>query len=163
MNVANAIVRTVKAFHGTSSKVMQSIESGTTGARPQRVFREANASLGGTYVTNRQSLAAVHAKDAARVLGGHPVIVEVDVDPRELLPDEDWVVDVAEQQRVSGRHQAFLDDLFKGYLGEGFSLSDHYKLRYAKLNDEHGITWRDSWRTRGTARLARPLRPKDVL
>jgi hypothetical protein len=31
-----------------------------------------------------------------------------------------------------------LDDVFVGYLGEGFSLSDHYKTRYTKLNAESG-------------------------
>ncbi len=149
-------------YHGTSSDVLARIMSDTKGAI-RRVFMDSNVSLGGTYVTKRRDLAEVYAAQAARQLGGVPVVLELDVPQSDLLPDEDWAVDAAEaREPASKREQAFLDDLFVGYLGEGFSLSDHYKERYAELNERHHITWRDSWRWRGTARLDRPLTRLDL-
>lgn len=149
-------------YHGTSSDVVRRILTGG-GDKRRRVFVESNVSLGGTYVTKRRDLADVYARQAARALGGRPVVLELDLRESELLPDEDWVVDVAEgRDEPPARIQTFLDDLFVGYLGEGFSLSDHYKERYDELNAEHGITWRNSWRWRGTARLPRPLRASDI-
>ncbi len=148
-------------YHGTSSDVVRRILT-AAGGKPRRVFVESNVSLGGTYVTKRRDLADVYAKEAARTLGGRPVVLELDLRESELLPDEDWAVDAAEgRDEPPVRIQKFLDDLFVGYI-EGWSLSDHYKERYDELNALHGITWRDSWRWRGTARLPRLLRASDI-
>ena len=152
----------MRAYHGTSSKVLEAILLGRK-TKPRRVFIESNVSLGGTYVTERRNLAEVYAEQAARVLGGRPIVLELDLDEAELQPDEDWVVDAAEgRDEPPTRIQKFLDDVFVGYLGEGFSLSDHYTKRYTKLNAKHRVTWRDSWQWRGTARLPRPLRASDI-
>lgn len=152
----------MRAYHGTTSLVAEAIAR--SGRAQQRVFDTTNVSLGGTYVTRRPDLAAVYAEQAARAFGGSPVVLVIDVAPAALLPDEDWVVNAAESSLAPGmRLQRFLDDLFVGYLGEGHSLSDHYKTRYAPLNRAHDITWRDSWRWLGTARLDRPLTTVDVV
>lgn len=133
----------------------------------RRVFEGSNVSFGGVYLTKDQALAEVYAKNAARIVGGSPEVLKVKVDVRHLLPDEDWVVRVFEEfeegERFPPRIQGFMDDLFIAYPGEGFSLSDHYKTRYEELNARHGITWRDSWKYGGTARMNRPLEPGDIL
>lgn len=152
----------MRAYHGTSTTVASTISSGRP-IRQRRVFQAANRSLGGTYVTRRPELAAVYAETAAGALGGRPIVLVVDVPTSVLLPDEDWVVNVAEGRSPSSRRvETFLDDLFRGYLGEGHSLSDHYKTRYNELNDAHGITWRDSWSRNGTARLERGLHRDEI-
>lgn len=154
--------RGVVAYHGTSSDVIAEVMRGSRAAR--RAFTESNVSLGGTYLTKREDLASVYATQAARVLGGTPVVLKLRVSSDELLPDEDWVVQAAEtREPIPARIEKFMDDLFVGYPGEGWSLSDHYKERYDELNDGHKITWRDSWRWGGTARLARLLAEEDIL
>ena len=164
--IARAVEQKLRAYHGTSSLVLDKIKSGNE-ADVQRVFDTSNVSLGGAYVTNRHDLAVVYAKEAAQVLGGNPVVLEVELDAREFLPDEDWVVDVTDyhvpESHITPRIQKFLDDLFVGYRGEGWSLSDHYKERYDELNAEYHITWRDSWKWRGTARISRPLHASDIV
>lgn len=153
----------ITAFHGTTSEVMEKIASGKP-FEIQRVFQDSNVSLGGAYITKDPTLAAVYAKDAAEVLGGSPVVLRVKVDVKDLLPDEDWIVRIFEEvKRLPPRIQRFMDDLFVGYPGEGFSLSDHYKVRYEELNAGHGITWRDSWKYGGTARMNRPLEDEDIM
>ncbi len=146
--------RAVRGYHGTA-----------TAAQPgRRTFSATNVSLGGTYITKNRALAEVYAQTAAREHSGEPVVLDVRVPDTELLPDEDWVVNAAESREdPPPRVQAFLDDLFQGYLGEGWSLSDHYKERYDELNRRHGITWRDSWEWVGTARLDRLLSARDFV
>jgi hypothetical protein len=154
----------VHVYHGTTSDVLDKILRGSQAAQ-RRVFTESNVSLGGTYVTARRALADVYAQTAARELGGLPVVLELDVDPKELLPDEDWPVRLFEvdESAVTPREQKFLDDLFVDYPGEGFSLSDHYTTKYEDLNRRHRVSWRDSWKWMETARLDRPLKKDDLL
>ena len=98
----------MRAYHGTSSKVLEAILLGRK-TKPRRVFIEINVSLGGTYVTERRNLAEVYAEQAARVLGGRPIVLELDLDEAELQPDEDWVVDAAEgRDEPPTRIQKFL-------------------------------------------------------
>lgn len=153
----------MKAYHGASSETVEAIASGRH-AEIRRAFQESNVSLGGTYVSKYPDLAKVYAKNAVRVQGGSPLLLTLEVSEDDLLPDEDWVVRAAESEGpLSRRLQAFMDDLFIGYPGEGFSLSDHYKERYDALNKQHEITWKDSWKWVGTARLDRPIRSADVI
>ena len=152
----------MRAYHGTSTTSLNWIFSGRP-AEVVRAFTEANVSLGGAYVTKDNLFARAYALHAADVQGGRPAVLEVEIPSSDLLPDEDWVVKAAEAPRLSPRLQQFMDDLFKGYLGEGWSLSDHYKTKYAELNKKHGITWRDSWRWSHSARVDRPIRPEDVI
>lgn len=154
--------RHLTAYHGTTSRVADALLEGRA-PEYRRVFVDANVSLGGTYLAKSLPLARVCAEQAACELGGRPVVLEVRVRAGELLPDEDWVVGESRLPESTPRAQAFLDDLFVGYLGDGWSLSDHYKARYDELNARHGISWRDSWNRDGTARLGRLLRPEDVL
>lgn len=155
----------MKVFHGTTSEVADRLAKGRA-ADMRRVFKESNVSLGGTYVTNNREMANVYAQTAARVNGGEPMVLEINVPQSDLLPDEDFVVHIAhssEDEPITKRLQSFMDDLFQGYPGEGFSLSDHYKTKYGALNARHGITWKDSWKWMGSARMDRPIRPDDVV
>jgi len=152
----------MRVYHGTSSIVDLKIFSGNP-VDVERVFRDSNASLGGTYVTKDRALAEIYADHTTRALGGHPVVYELEVSSSDLFPDEDWVVEGARAPRLGSRLQKFMDDLFIGYPGEGFSLSDHYKERYEELNRRHGITWKDSWKWSGTARLEKVIRPEMVV
>ena len=147
----------ISVWHGTSSSVLSAV---LKGVGIKRAFSTSNVSLGGTYVAKSRALADVYAANAAAALGGTPVVLEMCVDRSALLPDEDWVVRGA-RARPSPRLRPFWDDLFEGYGGDGFSLSDHYKERYDELNRVHGITWKDSW-TYGFARISRPLSISDV-
>jgi len=150
-------------FHGTSSLSLQKILRGNGAVI--RVYRDSNTSLGGAYFTTQEPVARVAAELAAREHGGEPVVLTVRADTNDLLPDEDWVVSAvvdlpADRYGVirDRRMRDFFDDLFVGYMGEGHSLSDHYKERYDELNESHGITWRDSLRTwPGSVRQPHPI------
>lgn len=152
----------MRGFHGTSSVSLDMMFSGKP-SQVRKVFTESNISLGGIYITKDQNLAKVYAEHASRVQGGRPVILEIDLPSSDLLPDEDWVVKAVKSSHLTVRLQDFMDDLFIGYPGEGWSLSDHYKERYDELNERHGITWRDSWRWSQSARMERPIRPEEVV
>ena len=154
----------MRAYHGTSSTAAGQIMAESHTSQP--VYIESNVSLGGAYLTSERGLAEAAARAAACAHESFPVVFVLEIDERELLPDEDWIVRPAESPEdiVLGRRiQSFLDDAFEGYPGEGHSLSDHYASRYNELNARHGITWRDSWRWCRTARLSRLLRPGDVV
>ena len=154
----------MRAYHGTTDRALTAIRTGSALVAP--VYVEANASLGGAYLAVDRSLAIVAAQAAARSTGGRPVLLIVEIAQDELLPDEDWVVRAAEAREDVHRGRRiddFMTDLFEGYPGEGFSLSDHYRDRYDELNDTHTITWRDSWTWSRTARIARLLTAADVV
>jgi hypothetical protein len=153
----------VKVLHGTSDIALARILAGSSQA--DRVYIASNRSLGGAYVTGDPGLARAAAVIAAAAHGGCPVVLALDIAEDDLLPDEDWVVRAAEAPEdvvLGPRVSAFLDDLFRGYPGEGFSLSDHYCGRYAEINRRHRITWRDSWVWGATARLPRLLTASDI-
>ena len=154
----------MRAYHGTSDLALIQIRAGS--ARVTPVYTESNVSLGGTYLAADRFLADVAAKIAAQAHSGRPVRLMVEIKESELLPDEDWVVSAAESPegvKRGRRIDDFMDDLFVGYFGEGFSLSDHYRERYNELNRDHLITWKDSWTWSHTARIARILVPKDIV
>lgn len=156
------------AYHGTTSRVAIALLRGETPEYKPIYVEGINglSSLGGTYLARDQHLAWIYAEDAALIFGDEPVVLTVRVATSELLPDEDWVVCATHHRAPdpTPRVQRFLDDLFVGYPGDGWSLSDHYKERYSELNAKHGISWRDSWAAgHGTARFDRLLRPEDVL
>lgn len=147
-------------YHGTSSVGLNKIRAGSI--TPSPVYRESNISMGGAYLTRHRQQAALAAQRAARTHGGDPVVVKVRPHG-PLHPDEDWVVSASENDCSScggeghtGAHKRFFDDLFSGYQGEGHSLSDHYKDQF-HLNDEHGITWQDSYDQIGSVRQEKPL------
>jgi hypothetical protein len=154
----------VRVYHGTSERVLDQIRIGSERLLP--VYTESNVALGGTYLAAEWGLARVAAFGAARAHTSAPVLLTLEIDPAELLPDEDWVVNAAEAPEgvhYSRRIARFLEALFLGYLGEGWSLSDHYRERYDALNAEHRISWRDSWHWCRCARIARSLRSTDIV
>jgi len=157
-------------FHGTSEYVLGEIESGRN--RIQRVYKHNNVSLGGAYLTYFWSVANVAAKTAAREHRSKPIVLAVKI-TSDLFPDEDWVVAAAERPKPSDfdfasetyrnhQYQGFFEDLFSEYLGEGHSLSDEYVRRYDELNDLYGITWRDSFRYKGSVRQANPITAEQI-
>ena len=148
-------------YHGTTTDVLKKIVAGS--CMVAQVYKRSNVSLGGAYFWSDLARAKDHAAFAARQMGGDPVVLVVV--PDDLYPDEDWVVsflDRADDDEITPLAD-FLDDLFDGYQGEGFSLSDHYKERYQELNDYHGITWKDSERWNHSARQLSPLRQDQVV
>ena len=153
-----------KWYHGTTTVVLAKIQSGSKDVK--KVYTESNISLGGAYFAREKERAEFYAIDAARLLGGNPVVLEVT--PDALYPDEDWVVSAIEDAPTDGykikdqRLQEFFDDLFDGYVADN-SLSDHYRDRYDELNDYHGITWQDSEDWISTARQEGPLRAEQIV
>ena len=151
-------------YHGTSKAVLQAIETGQPFVKP--VFAESNVSLGGAYFTSTRYMAEAHACLAAGMHSSDPVILMVDP-TFDLLPDEDFVVHVAEKLDESEIKKAgltkFMADLFIGYPGDGHSLSDHYKARYDDLNARHGITWKHSLKWINSVRQADGVTADQIL
>lgn len=159
------MTKSKKWYHGTSTVVLEKIQRGSKDVK--LVYTKSNISLGGTYFARHKERAEFYARDAARILGGQPVILEVI--PDDLYPDEDWVVEAIEQapegrdgRLKNKRLQEFFDDLFQDYVSDN-SLSDHYRDRYDDLNDYHGITWKDSEDWINTARQLGPLRAEQIV
>jgi hypothetical protein len=152
-------------FHGTSTIVWDALKSGKS-IPIQRAFREVNVSLGGTYLTMEYPLAKVYAENAAREIGGDPIVLVVN-EQFPLLPDEDLaakLTDYRVPETKDRRLRAFLDALFAdpNYY-DGVSMSDLYRDRYDELNDEFGITWKDSLKYVHGVRQKQPLRATQVV
>jgi len=152
-------------FHGTSTIVWNALKSGKS-IPIQRAFRESNVSLGGAYLTIEYALAKVYAENAAREIGGDPVVIVVKED-FPLLPDEDlaakltdYRVPETKDRRLRGLVAALFAD--PNYY-DGVSLSDLYRDRYDELNDEFGITWKDSLKHVHGVRQKQPLRATQVV
>ncbi len=151
-------------YHGTSLSVLRAIQAGRKFTKP--VFAESNVSMGGAYLTSIRHLAEAHALLAGGKHQAEPVILRIDP-VFALLPDEDWVVRASEtldeiQIRRAGLTR-FMADLFGGYMGDGHSLSDHYKARYKVLNARHGITWERSLKYIQSVRQAERLTKAQIL
>lgn len=155
-------------YHGTSKKALELIRQNSR--EVQRVYTDSNVSLGGAYLTTRLGIAQVAAKRAASAHGSEPVVIEVEP-IFELLPDEDWVVEAAENPRdedfdhgteewLDDRYAGFFDELFSVY--DGNSLSDAYARHYDMLNDEYMIEAEDSLKYIGSVRQQEPLAPQQV-
>lgn len=152
-------------FHGTSTIVWDALKSGKT-IPIQRVFREANVSLGGAYLTRKYPLAKVYAEGAAREIGGDPIVLVVK-EQFPLLPDEDLaakLTDYRVPETKDRRLRGLVDALFAdpNYY-DGVSMSDLYRDRYDELNDEFGITWKDSLKYTDNVRQKQPLRTSQVV
>ena len=170
MTLCEAETMPTTLYHGTSNYVLRQIETGKNKVR--RVYREANVSLGGTYLTERLDIAKVAAMNAAREHRSTPVILTVKI-IYPLFPDEDWVVAAIEHPKSqdfnwntetykSKRYREFFADLDSEYMGDGHSYSDEYARRYADLN-RHGITWRDSLKYTGSVRQEQPLTANQIV
>lgn len=152
-------------FHGTSTIVWNALKSGKT-IPIQRAFREANVSLGGTYLTMEFPVAKVYAENAAREIGGDPIVLVVK-EEFPLLPDEDLaakLTDYRVPETKDRRLRGLVDALFAdpNYY-DGVSMSDLYRDRYDELNDEFGITWKDSLKYVHGVRQKQPLRAAQVV
>ena len=158
-------------FHGTSQKALDLIRAGDGDI--QRVYSEANVSLGGAYFTEYPEIARVAAIRAARAHDSQPVLLTVRMN-KPLFPDEDWVVKAAEdplpedfdwstEEYRDSRYRGFFKALFSKYLGDGHSLSDEYARKYAALNKRFKITWKDSLRYIGAVRQETPISPDQII
>jgi len=152
-------------LHGTSTIVWDALKSGRS-IPIQRVFRETNVSLGGAYLTKDSALAKVYADNAATYIGGDPIVLVVK-EQFPLLPDEDLaarLTDYRIPETKDRRLRAFVDALFAdpNYF-DGVALSDIYRDRYDELNDEFGITWKDSLKYVHGVRQKQPLQATQVV
>ena len=152
-------------FHGTSTIVWDALQQGTS-IPIQRAFRDANVSLGGAYLTIEYPLAKVYAENAAREIGGDPVVLVVK-EQFPLFPDEDLAAKLTDHrvpETKNRRLKALVNALFAdpNYY-DGVSMSDLYRDRYDELNDKLGITWKDSLKYTHNVRQKQPLRASQVV
>lgn len=87
----------MRMFHGTTDAFADSLgRHGLVAHPPARTSAAAgNADLiayPGVYLATAEDTAEFYARQAAAAFGGHPVLVEAEIDPSQCHPDEDEVL-----------------------------------------------------------------------
>ena len=139
-------------YHGTS---VRACDDPTV----PRVYQESNVSLGGVYLTVSPRSAQSYGDKAAKKHESETVVLAVAIPETMLEPDEDWVVKMSQECEYDEEKGRFADRRLGAifdkipWQGDGTSLSDAYKEVYTTVNKRYNITFQDSLRWTGTARV----------